>query len=89
MTLGLTGTPNGLVLNFWFALAYLVCAYNFYRAITLDPGHSRLPQNEAELNSVGCSARWRTADIAHYTAGSIVGGGSRFDGEIEWDRILY
>ncbi|KAJ9106105.1 hypothetical protein QFC21_001247 [Naganishia friedmannii] len=46
------GTPNGLILNFWFALAYITCAYNFYRAITLDPGHSRLPQDEAELNSL-------------------------------------
>lgn len=41
-------------MNLAFICAYLVCSYNFYRAITLDPGYSKLPKDDAELHSVRC-----------------------------------
>ncbi|KAI5454987.1 palmitoyltransferase akr1 [Naganishia albida] len=47
----LTGTSS-LSLNICFVLAYTACAYNFYRAITLDPGYSKLPKDEEELHSL-------------------------------------
>jgi hypothetical protein len=43
---------SSLTLNIAFALSYTACAYNFYRAITLDPGYSKLPKDEEELHSV-------------------------------------
>ena len=35
-----------------FALTYGLCAYNFFRAITLDPGTCPKPTSDAELKSV-------------------------------------
>jgi hypothetical protein len=35
-----------------FALIVGLCAYNFFRAITLDPGTCPKPTSDAELKSV-------------------------------------
>ncbi|GHJ88235.1 hypothetical protein NliqN6_4637 [Naganishia liquefaciens] len=45
----LPSTPS-ISVNLAFICAYLVCSYNFYRAIVLDPGYSKLPKDDAELN---------------------------------------
>jgi len=36
-----------------FALSLGLCVYNFFRAITLDPGTAPKPSSDAELKSVG------------------------------------
>ena len=36
-----------------FALSFGLCAYNFFRAMTLDPGTCATPKSVAELKSVG------------------------------------
>ncbi len=38
-----------------FALSFGLCAYNFFRAMTLDPGTCPVPTSDAELKSVGTS----------------------------------
>ena len=35
-----------------FALSFGLCAYNFFRAMTLDPGTCPTPKSDAELKSV-------------------------------------
>lgn len=35
-----------------FALSIGACAYNFFRAITLDPGTAPVPGSDAELKTV-------------------------------------
>lgn len=35
-----------------FAICYALCVYNFFRAVTLDPGTCPKPANDAELKSV-------------------------------------
>jgi palmitoyltransferase len=35
-----------------FALSFGLCAYNFFRAMTLDPGTCPVPTSDAELKSV-------------------------------------
>jgi hypothetical protein len=39
-----------------FALSFGLCAYNFFRAMTLDPGTCPTPKSDAELKSVRDSA---------------------------------
>jgi hypothetical protein len=39
-----------------FALSFGLCAYNFFRAMTLDPGTCPTPKSDAELKSVSDSA---------------------------------
>lgn len=36
-----------------FALTVGLCAYNFFRAVTLDPGTCPKPTSDEELKSVG------------------------------------
>lgn len=38
-----------------FALTVGLCAYNFFRAVTLDPGTCPKPASDGELKSVGHS----------------------------------
>lgn len=38
-----------------FALSFGLCAYNFFRAMTLDPGTCPVPTSDAELKSVRTS----------------------------------
>lgn len=40
------------VSNLVMGLLLLVCAYNFFRAITLDPGHVPFASNDMELKEV-------------------------------------
>lgn len=40
-----------------FALSFGLCAYNFFRAMTLDPGTCPTPTSDAELKSVRNSTR--------------------------------
>lgn len=35
-----------------FAICYALCVYNFFRAVTLDPGTCPKPANDAELKSI-------------------------------------
>ena len=38
-----------------FALSFGLCAYNFFRAMTVDPGTCPVPTSDAELKSVRAS----------------------------------
>ncbi|KZS89519.1 zf-DHHC-domain-containing protein [Sistotremastrum niveocremeum HHB9708] len=44
-------TPGFAFTNLAFTLTFLLCAYNFFRSITLDPGSCPKPANDAELKS--------------------------------------
>ena len=39
-------------LHLAFAVSFLLCSYNFFRAVTLDPGRAPKPSSESELRSV-------------------------------------
>ena len=54
------GAPGHAVTNLFCATGILACAYNFFRAITLDPGHVAAPANDSELKEVGLVALVRT-----------------------------
>jgi len=45
-------TPGYALTNLSFALVFMLCAYNFFRAITLDPGYCPKPMNDAELKEI-------------------------------------
>ncbi|KAF7312850.1 Palmitoyltransferase [Mycena kentingensis (nom. inval.)] len=45
-------TPSHPFSHLTFALAFMLCAYNFFRAITLDPGICPVPGSDAELKSI-------------------------------------
>nr|GAT47946.1 palmitoyltransferase akr1 [Mycena chlorophos] len=45
-------TPDHSFAHFGFALAFMLCAYNFFRAVTLDPGVCPVPNSDAELKSI-------------------------------------
>ncbi|KAG0143309.1 hypothetical protein CROQUDRAFT_81209 [Cronartium quercuum f. sp. fusiforme G11] len=45
-------TPGYAATNLIFLLSCLICAYNFFRAISLDPGFVPLPRGDGELNRV-------------------------------------
>lgn len=47
-------TPGYAVSNLLMGLSLLVCSYNFFRAITLDPGHIPFATNDMELKEVSC-----------------------------------
>lgn len=40
------------VTNLLFAVAILTSSYNFFRAVSLDPGHVPFPANDGELKDV-------------------------------------
>ena len=42
---------NGIT-NFLLAVWIIVCAHNFYKAVTLDPGRVSCPSGETELKDV-------------------------------------
>jgi palmitoyltransferase ZDHHC13/17 len=45
-------TPGYALTNLSFALTFMLCAYNFFRAITLDPGYCPKPVNDGELKEI-------------------------------------
>ncbi|CDZ96517.1 palmitoyltransferase akr1 [Phaffia rhodozyma] len=47
-----TGVPGHEILNLLFFVAYILCAYNFYRAISLDPGTTPQLESDAEIKEV-------------------------------------
>lgn len=53
------GTPGHAIGNLFCATGILVCAYNFFRAITLDPGHVPAPANDSELKEVSSALLFR------------------------------
>jgi hypothetical protein len=48
-----------------FALSFGLCAYNFFRAMTLDPGTCPVPTSDAELKSVRTFACLASHAISH------------------------
>lgn len=48
----LAETPEHSFIHLAFALVFGLCAYNFFRAITLDPGACPKPANDGELKAV-------------------------------------
>lgn len=48
----LTETQSHAISHLMFALTVGLCAYNFFRAITLDPGTCPKPTSDEELKSV-------------------------------------
>ena len=48
-------TDSHAFVHLIFALSFGLCAYNFFHAMTLDPGTCPTPKNDAELKSVGDS----------------------------------
>ncbi|KAH9821151.1 hypothetical protein DFH28DRAFT_951640 [Melampsora americana] len=48
----LPNTPDHTFTNISFAFSLLICIYNLYRAVSLDPGFIPLPKGEGELNRV-------------------------------------
>ena len=46
------GTPGSATANLLFAILFILCAYNFFRAITLDAGVCPLPAGEEEKKLV-------------------------------------
>ncbi|KAH0833938.1 DHHC palmitoyltransferase-domain-containing protein [Lanmaoa asiatica] len=51
-SLGLAETPEHPFVHLAFALVFGLCAYNFFRAITLDPGACPRPANDGELRTI-------------------------------------
>jgi hypothetical protein len=47
-----TGTPGHLTLNLVFILSLSMCAYNFIKAVKMDPGWTRSDLNEEQLTEV-------------------------------------
>lgn len=47
-----TETSEHAFIHLAFALVFGLCVYNFFRAITLDPGACPRPANDGELKSV-------------------------------------
>jgi palmitoyltransferase len=47
-----TETESHAFAHLIFALSFGLCAYNFFRAMTLDPGTCPGPTSDAELKSV-------------------------------------
>ncbi|KAF7289334.1 Palmitoyltransferase [Mycena indigotica] len=45
-------TPSHSLAHLGFALTFMLCAYNFFRAVTLDPGVCPVPNSDAELKSI-------------------------------------
>ncbi|KAJ7057663.1 DHHC palmitoyltransferase-domain-containing protein [Mycena amicta] len=45
-------TPSHSLAHLAFALAFMLCAYNFFRAVTLDAGVCPVPSSDAELKSI-------------------------------------
>jgi hypothetical protein len=50
-------TPGYAVSNLVFALFYLVCCYNLFRASSVDPGFLPSLDNEDQLKEVGSVRR--------------------------------
>lgn len=48
-----TETQSHSFTHLSFALTVGLCAYNFFRAVTLDPGTCPKPASDGELKSVG------------------------------------
>jgi hypothetical protein len=48
-------TPGYATANLLFAVLFILCAYNFFRAITLDPGVCPVPAGEEEKKLVRVS----------------------------------
>jgi hypothetical protein len=73
-------------------LSLLVCSYNFFRAITLDPGHIPFATNDMELKEVriiGLSlSEKREADLAFLLARRIGRRGARRDWIFQRDELL-
>jgi hypothetical protein len=46
------GTPGHLTLNLVFILSLSTCAYNFVKAVKMDPGWTRSDLNEEQLTEV-------------------------------------
>lgn len=84
-----SGTSNALGLNIGFVIAYTACAYNFYRAITLDPGYSKLPKDEEELHSVRVAAFCMCAKSLTFVLCDTARGRSCGKGEVERNRVLH
>ena len=47
-----TETQSHALSHLLFALSVGLCAYNFFRAVTLDPGTCPKPSSDGELKSV-------------------------------------
>ncbi|KAK4704778.1 hypothetical protein P7C70_g1431, partial [Phenoliferia sp. Uapishka_3] len=52
LTRYINGTTGLAITNLFFAISALACVYNFFRAITLDPGHVPFPVNDAEMKEM-------------------------------------
>ncbi|KAL1741536.1 palmitoyltransferase AKR1 [Schizophyllum fasciatum] len=48
----LPDTPHHPLAHLGFALSFMLCSYNFFRSITLDPGTCPRPASDAELKTV-------------------------------------
>lgn len=48
----LIGTEGYAFTHLTFAMLFMLCMYNFFRAITLDPGTCPKPVNDSELKEV-------------------------------------
>ena len=56
LTLCILETDSHTFAHLIFALSFGLCAYNFFRAMTLDPVTCPTPKSDAELKSVVDSA---------------------------------
>ncbi|KZT58161.1 zf-DHHC-domain-containing protein [Calocera cornea HHB12733] len=52
VTVLVRSTPGYAVTNLCFGFCFLLCCYNFFRSVTLDPGACPKPADEAELKSI-------------------------------------
>jgi hypothetical protein len=58
LTIG-AGTPGYGFTNLFCGILIAACTYNFYRAITLDPGHVPRTSSDSELKEVSPTSRMR------------------------------
>ncbi|KAF9516731.1 hypothetical protein BS47DRAFT_627934 [Hydnum rufescens UP504] len=45
-------TPGHALAHLAFAISFVLCSYNFFRAVTLDPGTCPKPASESELRTI-------------------------------------
>lgn len=64
-------TPGHTTLNLVFFISFTTCVWNFYRAITLDPGFVPRPSGDAEVKEVRPNVRVAATSLVCLTSCSV------------------